>query len=134
MKTVCLHIKKPFGLAYGLNHTVHPLAKVSPSWKIVFSLDKIIRERYFHHLEMNSYLHQKISHWNFTLLFSYWNRRISVIIITYVSCQVVWCSMTSSWIWSGTRYQNDMRKELIVFYKYWEQKIYMYRESLQDFF
>ena len=78
----------------GLNHTVHPLMDVYLSWKIVFSLYKRIREIYFHHLEMNSYLHQEIFHWKVALLFIHWNRRIYAITILDVSYQVIWCSMT----------------------------------------
>ena len=45
-------------LHMGLNHTVHTLMNFSPSWKFVFSLDQRFREINFHHLAMNSYLHQ----------------------------------------------------------------------------
>ena len=105
--------EKSFGSAYG--HILHPLMNIFPSWKIVFSLDQIIRERYFHHLEMNSYLHQEILHWKVALFFIHWNRMISVIIILDVSCKVVWCLITSYYIYSGTRNWNATTKKMIVF-------------------
>ena len=107
----------------GLNIIVHPFMNVSPSWKIVFSLVQIIREKYFHHLATNYYLHQEILHWNIALLFIRWNRSIYMIIILYVSCQVVWYSMTSSWIYSGTRKWNSTTKKKIIFYKDWENHL-----------
>ena len=81
-------------LHMGLNHTVHTLMNVYPSWKIVFSINKRRRGRYFHHLAIISYFHQEIFHWKVSLFFIHWNRRICEIIIIDVSCQVVWCSMT----------------------------------------
>ena len=85
-------------LCMGLNLTVHPLMNISTSCKVVFSLDQRFRERNFHHLEMNSYLHQKLFPWQVALFFIHWNIRIYVIMILYVSCQLVWYSITSSWI------------------------------------
>ena len=115
------------GLRMDFNHIVHPLMNVSSSWKNVFSVEKIIREIYFHHLAMNYYLHQEILHWKFALFFIYWNRSISVIIILDVSCQVVWCLMTSSWIYSGTRNWNAITKKMIVFLQRSMKNIYLYR-------
>ena len=120
-------------LRMGLNITVHPLMNISTSCKVVFSLDQIFRERNFHHLEMNSYLHQK-NPWLIALLFIHLNRRISVIMIIYVSCQVVWYSMTSSWIYERTRDCIPKLWRWLFFTKIENNNIYMYRGSLQDFY
>ena len=112
-------IKNHLVLRMDFNHIVHPLMNVYPSWNIVFSLDQIIIEIYFHHLAMNYYLHQEILHCKFYPLFIHWNRRISVIIIIDVSCKVVLFLMTLSWIYPGRINWNATTKKMIVFYKYW---------------
>ena len=80
-------------LCMGLNPNIHPLMNNSISWKVVFIQDGRISWRHFHHLEMKSYLHQKISPWQITILFIQWNRIISMIM-----GPVVWCLITSSCI------------------------------------
>ena len=77
--------KTHLSLRMGLNPTVPPLMNVSLSWKVVFIQDGRIRWRHFHHLEINSYLHQKIFPWQIYILCIHWNRRISVIMILDVS-------------------------------------------------
>ena len=43
----------------GLSPNVHPLINGSLSWKVVSIQGVRIGRRHFHHLKMNSYLHQK---------------------------------------------------------------------------
>ena len=90
--------KKHLSLRIGLSHTVHPIMHVSLSWKVVFIQDGRIILIYFYHLAMNSYLHQIIFPWELAILCIHWNIKMPVIIIIYVSCKVVCCLMTSSWI------------------------------------
>ena len=110
-----LQMKKPFELAYGFKSNCTYINKRFTSWKIVFSLDQIFIERYFHHFAMNSYLHKKRFPWQVSLSFIHWNRRISAMMILYISCQVVWCLMTSSWIYWRKRNWNDTTKNIIIF-------------------
>ena len=90
--------KNHLSLHMGLNTTVHPLMNNSLNLRVVFIRDVRIRLRHFHHLAMDSYLHQKILLWQIVILCIHWNRRISVIMILDVSCTVIWCLMTPSFI------------------------------------
>ena len=60
--------RKNLSLRMCLNHTVHPLMKAYPSWKVVFSLHQRFRQ-YFHHLAINSYLHPKKYLTDFPILY-----------------------------------------------------------------
>ena len=126
--------RKYLSFRIGSNHTVHPLTKVSRRWKSVFSLDKSTRERYFHHLAIHFYLRQEIFHWKVALFFIHLNRRIYEIIILDVSCQALWCSMTSSRIYQGSRNWNSTTRKMIVFLtKIDSNNIYMYRGHFKNF-
>ena len=89
-------MKKRHDFFIGLSPNVHPLMNNSLSWKVVLVQGRRISQRYFHHLEMNSYLHKKISPWQMTILFIQWKISIYVIINLDVLCPDVWCLMTSS--------------------------------------
>ena len=60
------------------------------------------------------YLYQKISYLKVVRFFIHWNKKISVTIIPYLSCQVIWCLIKPYWIYSRTRYYNSMWKSLII--------------------
>ena len=104
-----------------LNNTVYLLLNVSPSCKFEISVQKK-RKWWFHHLEMNYYLHENILYWKFILSFIRWNRSIYIIIMLDVSCQLVRFLITSSQIWSGTSLWNTTRKKLIVFFQIFRTK------------
>ena len=64
----------------------------------------------------------KMLYWKVILFFIHLNKSIHVTLILDVSCQVVWCLMKSSWVWSGTSNWNATRKELIVFLQIFRTK------------
>ena len=119
-------------LHMGSNHTIHTLMNVYPRWNIVFSLDQIFRERYFHYLARNSYLHQRLFTRKVALFFIQRNRSISAIMILYVSCQVFDVR------WHHHEYNKEQeiwmpQRRRYFFTKIRNNNIYMYRGSLQDF-
>ena len=62
-------MKKRHDFCMGLSPNVHTLMKSYLSCKVVFIQGGRISQRYFHHLAINSYLHQKIPPWQMTILF-----------------------------------------------------------------
>ena len=118
-----------------LNHTVHTLMNVSPSWKFVFIQYGRIIWRYFHHLEMNYYLHQNIFPWQLSLFNIRWNRRISVIMILDVSCQLVWIFYEIIMnIIRNKKLAHPIEENAFLFTHIENNIIYMYRGSLPYFY
>ena len=108
----------------GLNHTVNPLLNIYPIWEVVFSLDKIIRERYFHHLDVTLKGHPIICPLKQKDLFDY-NPR---------------CLMSSGMMYNAI-IMNMIRnkklecheEEVDFFLQILRIKTFMYRGALQDF-
>ena len=95
------------------SHCIYITYRFSRLWGCLQSRRKI-RKWYFHYLTMLFCLHQKILYWKVTQFFIHGNKMIYVIIILDFLFKVVWCLMTSSWIWSGKRQWNAKVRVLIV--------------------
>ena len=96
-----------------LNHSVYPLINISLSWNVFFSLEEKLENDI-----------SAIWKWIFTsvkniilkghpILYPL-KKRIYETIILDLSCQVIWCLITSWWIWSITRHCNTTCKELVI--------------------
>ena len=91
-------MKKPFDFAYGFkSHCISINERFS---KLEVCLHSIRKNKIKTFLPFGNELlsPSKIFPWQITLFYIHLNRRISVIMILDVSCQLVWCFMTSSWI------------------------------------
>ena len=117
-----------------LNHTLHLLMNVSPSWSFVFSLDQRFREINFHHFSMNSYLHKNISFTGCPIIYPFKYKYI---------CEYDTIFIMSSGLIFYDIMMNIIRNKILECHKKEDDcfftnisnnNIYMYRGSLQYFY